>query len=154
MLAGSRMLRRDHGMTHRTLQEFVAELDRLGELKRVSYPADPYLEITEIADRVMKSGGPALLFERPRGHEIPLLINAFGSRRRMNAALGVDDLETLAAEIEDLTRLDLPAAWGDRVRLLPRLGRLARSGPRRVKTGVCKEVIHHDDASLALLPVQ
>src|ERR1041384_7600724 len=102
-------------MTHRTPQDFVAELERLGELKRLSYPADPYLEITEIADRVMKSGGPALLFERPRGHSVPLLINAFGSRRRMSAALGVDDLEQIAREIEALTHLDLPAGWGDRI---------------------------------------
>src|SRR5436305_445108 len=126
----------------------------MGELKRIAYRADPHLEITEIADRVMKSGGPALLFERPRGYEIPLLINAFGSRRRMSAALGVGDLEEIAAEIEELTRLELPAGWGDRMRLLPRLGRLAASGPRTVKTGVCKEVIRREDASLARLPVQ
>src|SRR5436190_14250693 len=108
-------------MPYPTLQEFIADLDGLGELRRISHPADPYLEITEIADRVMKSGGPALLFERPRGHEVPLLINAFGSRRRMSAALGVEDLEEIAAEIEEMTRLELPAGWGDRMRLLPRL---------------------------------
>src|SRR3954464_9193871 len=107
-------------MAHRTLQDFVAQLDRMGELRRISYPADPYLEITEIADRVMKSGGPALLFERPANRAIPLLINAFGSRRRMSAALGVGDLDEIAADLEELIKLDVPAAWGERIRMLPK----------------------------------
>lgn len=141
-------------MPNRTLQEFVTELEGMGELRRITYPADPYLEITEIADRVMKSGGPALLFERPGNRDIPLLINAYGSRRRMSAALGVGDLDEIAADLEELIKLDFPAGWGERLRMLPKLGRLAAVGPRLVKSGVCKEVIRREDASLAALPIQ
>src|SRR5438128_7173031 len=98
-------------MAYATLDEFVAEIERMGELKRISYPADPYLEITEIADRVTKRGGPALLFERPKGSEIPLLINAYGSERRMATALGVERLDEIAADIRNLVQLDLPKSW-------------------------------------------
>src|SRR6478672_4062416 len=100
-------------MAYATLQEFIAELEQLGELKRIRRAADPYLEITEIADRVMKSGGPALLFEAPRGSDVPLLINAFGSYRRMSMALGADDLDDIAARLDALVRPDMPRAWSD-----------------------------------------
>jgi len=86
-------------MAYESLQDFVDHLDRIGELKRISYRADPRLEITEITDRVVKSGGPALLFEHPRGSDIPLLTNALGSRRRMSAALGVRDLDDVALRL-------------------------------------------------------
>jgi len=142
-------------MAYPTLQEFVAHLESLGELKRIAYPADPYLEITEIADRVMKSGGPALLFERPRGYDVPLLINAFGSYRRMSRALGVDDLEEIAAELAALVQFEMPQSVGQMLamggRLLPAL---MHTRPRRVKDGPCKEVIERDDPSLDFLPIQ
>lgn len=142
-------------MAYATLDDFVAAIERMGELKRIRYPADPCLEITEIADRVMKVGGPALLFEQPKGSRFPLLINAFGSQRRMNAALGVTDLQELADEIEELARMELPSSWGGRLRLLGKAGRLTAAPPRYVKTGPCKEVIlKGDDASLSALPIQ
>src|ERR1044071_2622296 len=112
-------------MPNRTLQDFVAELERMGELRRIAYPADPYLEITEIADRVMKAGGPALLFENPRGARFPLLINAFGSQRRMNAALGVDSLNEIAEQIEEIVKLELPQTWGGKLQALGKLSRVA-----------------------------
>jgi 4-hydroxy-3-polyprenylbenzoate decarboxylase len=141
-------------MAYATLDEFVAEIERMGELKRIRYPADPYLEITEIADRVMKAGGPALLFENPRGSPFPLLINAFGSQRRMNAALGVNSLQEIADQIEEIVKLELPQTWGGKLQALGKLSRVASAPPRRVKTGPCKEVIHREDASLDLLPIQ
>jgi 4-hydroxy-3-polyprenylbenzoate decarboxylase len=141
-------------MAYATLDEFVAEIERMGELKRIRYPADPYLEITEIADRVMKAGGPALLFENPRGSRFPLLINAFGSQRRMNAALGVESLQEIAGQIEEIVKLELPQTWGGKLQALGKLSRVANAPPRRVKTGPCKEVIHREDASLEILPIQ
>jgi len=75
-------------MAYNNLQDFVQVLEREGELKRIAYPVKPALEITEIADRVMKNGGPALLFENVVGKKMPVLINAFGSLKRMAMALG------------------------------------------------------------------
>src|SRR5437016_6303712 len=80
-------------MPYDGLRAFVDTLAREGELVRIGREVDPNLEIAEIADRTMKAGGPALLFERVAGSSFPLLINAYGSRRRMALALGVDDLE-------------------------------------------------------------
>src|SRR3954451_17899256 len=100
-------------MAFPTLQEFIADLDRRGELRRIGYRADPRLEITEIADRVMKAGGPALLFEQPLGYDVALLINAFGSYARMSTALGTDDLNRIGARLDELVRPDLPRASSD-----------------------------------------
>src|SRR5437763_13953000 len=138
-----------------TLQEFVQALERMSELKRIAYRADPRLEITEIADRVMKAGGPALLFEQPRGYDVPLLINTFGSYRRMSAALGVESLETIAERLDRLVRPDLPRAWSDYVNLGGQALKLFGSvPPRRVKDGPCKEVIERESPSLDFLPIQ
>jgi 4-hydroxy-3-polyprenylbenzoate decarboxylase len=142
-------------MPYATLQDFVAELERRGELARIRHPADPYLEITEIADRVTKSGGPALLFEEPSGYSVPLVINTFGSASRMSAALGVENLDTIAARLERLIRPDVPSGWSEFIGL-GRMGlELLRSvPPRRVKDGPCKEVIERDHPSLDFLPIQ
>ena len=82
----------------RDIREWIGALRRAGELVAVSAEVDPHLEITEISDRVMKAGGPALLFERVKGSALPVLINAFGSERRTNLALQVPSVETLAEE--------------------------------------------------------
>src|SRR5579871_4254688 len=95
-------------MSHDGLRAFVDVLEKSGELVRIARAVDPCLEIAEIADRTMKAGGPALLFESVRGSRFPLLINAFGSRRRMSMALGVEDLEDHARAIEDLVRTRAP----------------------------------------------
>jgi len=91
-------------MAYKSLQDFIATLDRRKQLKRIAVPVDPVLEITEIADRVMKAHGPALLFERPTGFDIPVLINAMGSKERMAMALGVGDVQEIADEITTLPR--------------------------------------------------
>jgi 4-hydroxy-3-polyprenylbenzoate decarboxylase len=91
-------------MAYNSLQDFVQVLERQGELRRISYPVKAELEITEIADRVMKNNGPALLFENVAGKQIPVLINAFGSQKRMALALGVDDVEEVAGEVQKLVQ--------------------------------------------------
>ena len=139
-------------MAYHSLQEFVQALEREGELKRIAYPVQAELEISEIADRVMKSGGPALLFENVVGKNIPVLINAFGSLKRMAMALGAADIEEIAREIERLTRMKPPGSLWDKLRMLPELARLAGAAPKVVKKGACQEVIHREP-DLGILPV-
>jgi len=95
-------------MAYNSLADFVQVLAQQGELKRITYPVKAELETTEIADRVMKSNGPALLFENVIDKKISLLTNAFGSMKRMALALGVDNVEEIAREIEKLIRTKPP----------------------------------------------
>jgi 4-hydroxy-3-polyprenylbenzoate decarboxylase len=139
-------------MAYNSLQEFVQVLEREGELKRIGHPVKAELEIAEIADRVMKRGGPALLFENVVGKDMPVLINAFGSPRRMALALGVKDIEEIARNIEHLTRLKPPSSWSERFRLLPELLRLAGIAPKVTREGECQEVIERNP-DLSALPV-
>ena len=89
-------------MPYNSLSDFVQVLERAGEVRRITHPVKAELEIAEIADRVMKAGGPALLFESVVGKSIPLLINAFGSMKRMSLALDVNDVEEIAKKISKL----------------------------------------------------
>ena len=139
-------------MAYNSLQDFLQVLDRAGELKRISHPVKAELEIAEIADRVMKSAGPALLFEQVVGKQIPLLINAFGSMKRMALALGVDDIETIAAEISKLIQTRPPKTFKDKLRLLSELVKLAGIPPKLVKEAPCQEIIDREP-DLNLLPV-
>jgi len=134
------------------LQTFVGELEQRGWLRRIRVEVDPVLEITEIADRVMKAGGPALLFENVRGSRFPLLINAFGSRERICLALGSDSLEEVAQRVSALLRPELPATLVEKIRKLPELAQLAALAPKVVKRGVCQQVVHTEDADLFSLP--
>jgi 4-hydroxy-3-polyprenylbenzoate decarboxylase len=138
------------------LREWVALLDRDGELTRVSTEVDPELEITEIADRTVKAGGRALLFERPKGCEHPLLINQFGTERRMCLALGVESLDEAAAKVASLLELEPPQGARATLRKLGELKAAARnSQPRRVRRGACQEIVlTGDEIDLGLLPVQ
>src|SRR6188472_1415261 len=112
------------------LREWIALLERERELVRVSAEVDPDLEITEITDRVVKSGGPALLFERPKGSQHPLLINQFGSERRMCLALGVDKLDDAAAKIGDVLDMQPPEGLVEKVKGLLKLKSVADSLPK------------------------
>jgi 4-hydroxy-3-polyprenylbenzoate decarboxylase len=142
-------------VAYQDLQEFIADLDRRGWLARVSAPVDPELEITEIADRVSKAYGPALLFEQVKGSDIPLLINALGSYERMALALGVKDFSEISARIEELLGMvdQVPDSLVGKLRLLPRLARLSSYMPKRVKHGPCQEVVITDNPSLDMLPI-
>jgi 4-hydroxy-3-polyprenylbenzoate decarboxylase len=92
-------------MSYRDLHEFIDRLEREGELKRITTEVDPELEITQITDRVSKSYGPALLFENVKGSNMPVLINAFGSEKRMNMSLNVQNLDDIARDIMDILEI-------------------------------------------------
>ncbi|KAA0226423.1 menaquinone biosynthesis decarboxylase [Fimbriimonadia bacterium ATM] len=137
-------------------QDFLRALERAGELKRVPVPLSPELEITEVADRCMKmpGGGPALLIENPIGSDIPVAINAFGSRKRMSMALGVGDVEEIALELESLLKPEVPVGALDKLRALSKLGRFAKSPPRKVDGGIAQEIVlTGKDVDLTRLPV-
>jgi 4-hydroxy-3-polyprenylbenzoate decarboxylase len=139
-------------MPYNSLADFVQVLEREGELRRISHPVRPELEITEIADRVMKADGPALLFENVTGKNIPVLINAFGSSKRMALALGVSDIEEIAREVEKLVQTKPPKSFKEKLDILGQLVRLAGIPPKLVKEAPCQEVVDHDP-DLNLLPV-
>lgn len=139
------------------LTEFIAQLERAGELVRVRAEVDPVLEITEITDRVSKrsDGGPALLFEKPRGSEMPVLINAFGSARRMAMALGSERIDDAARRIAALLSVEgMPKSFSKTVQLLGEVVDLTRVPPRRVASGPCQEVVWEGEAvDLRRLPI-
>ena len=141
-------------MAYDGLRAFVETLEREGELVRVRREVDPNLELAEIADRTMKAGGPALLFENVKGSPFPLLINAYGSRRRMSRALGVDDLEEHARAIEQLVHTRAPKSARELAEMAGRLPALASAVPRKVTTAACQEVVQlGDEVDLMTLPV-
>lgn len=140
-------------MAYRDLRHFMRVLEQQGELKRIPFEVDPVLEITEFADRAVKAGGPALLFEKPKGSSVPVLINAFGSLRRMALALEVNSLDEVAARIEELLRMEAPGGLLGKLRMLPRLAELGSFLPKRATGGPCKEVIRRQDFSLLDYPI-
>ncbi|MDA8145374.1 MAG: menaquinone biosynthesis decarboxylase [Thermaerobacter sp.] len=140
-------------MAFRDLHEFAAELERRGLLRRIGVEVDPELEITEIADRVMKRQGPALLFERVRGSAYPVLINAFGSSQRIELALGTQDLTGLGEELARMAQPpEPPAGLLDKLKALPKLAQLASFFPKVVKSAPVQEVVE-EDPDLTALPV-
>src|SRR5438309_456401 len=98
------------------LRAFIRSLEKAGELKRIPFEVDPHLEITEFADRAVKQGGPALLFEKPRGSSVPVLINAFASMRRMQIALGVDHFDEVADRINGFLNMQQPESLLDKMK--------------------------------------
>ncbi len=135
------------------LREFIGELERHGELKRIPFEVDPYLEITEFADRSVKEGGPALLFERPKGSKVPLLINAFASMRRMELALGVRNIEEVAHRIAGFLEMQKPEGWLDKLKMLPKLAEAAAMFPKTVSKAACKEMVRREKFSLGYFPI-
>src|SRR5574340_1602703 len=126
----------------RDLREWIALLEREGELRRIAAEVDPDLEITEIVDRLQKAGGgPALLFERPKASAHPLLINQFGTERRMCLAFGVERLDDVAARLADVLELQPPQGLVEKARGLMKLKSIADSMPRTVRSGPCQEVV-------------
>jgi 4-hydroxy-3-polyprenylbenzoate decarboxylase len=141
------------------LRQWIAALDRAGELKRIRTEADPILEIAEITDRVSKSktgkaGGPALLFQNIKNHpNQQLLINQFGSEARMKLALGVNSFDEFADRIRVFMDLKSPQGFLDKLKMLPLLTEAGKFFPRTVPTGPCKEVIKRDNFSLLDFPI-
>jgi 4-hydroxy-3-polyprenylbenzoate decarboxylase len=146
-------------LAYKDLREWIAVLERSGELKRIRAEVDPVLEVAEIADRVSKSktpnpGGPALLFENLKGHSgSKLLINQFGSEERMKMALGVDSLDEIAGRIRELLNMKSPEGFLEKLKMLPRLADMGKFFPKTVPTGPCKEVIKKDKFSLLEFPI-
>ncbi len=134
------------------LQTFVQELERRGWLRRIRAEVDPILEITEICDRVVKAGGPALLFENVRGHDMPVLINTFGARARMCLALGAESFEDIADRVKALVKPEIPTTLMEKLKKIPQLMQLGSLPPKIVRRGVCQEVVRTDDADLTRLP--
>ncbi|MFC4620875.1 4-hydroxy-3-polyprenylbenzoate decarboxylase [Comamonas nitrativorans] len=145
-------------MHYRDLRDFIAQLESRGELRRISAPVSPHLEMTALADRVLRSGGPALLFENPTGHRMPVLANLFGTPQRVARALGVAGLEEIRAFGEVLAQLKEPEPprgmkdlWGRRD-LIKTLWSMA---PSMVRRPPCQEVVIEGDAvDLGTLPIQ
>ncbi|MBZ5579597.1 MAG: menaquinone biosynthesis decarboxylase [Acidobacteriia bacterium] len=140
-------------MAYRDLREFIRALEKNKELKRVSLEVDPILEITEFADRAVKRGGPALLFEKPKGYTTPVLINAFASMRKMEIALEVDSVEEVAARIVELLELRMPEGLIGKLKMLPKLAEVGAFFPKVVDKGACQEVIRSDGFSLFDYPI-
>jgi 4-hydroxy-3-polyprenylbenzoate decarboxylase len=128
------------------LDDFLTDLGRRGLLARVGEPVSPNLEIAAVVDRACKSpgGGPALLFERPAGFDIPVAANVYGSMERMCLALGVKTLDDLAREIDALMTPQMPAGIMDALKMLPMVGRLRDLMPRTVKDAPCQEIVQRD----------
>jgi len=143
-------------MAFNNLDEFIAALESAGELVRIKTYVDPKLEIAEITDRISKSGngGKALLFENVKGYPGgKLLINQFGSARRMRLALEVDSLDEIADRIRVFMDVKSPQGFLDKVKMLPMLAEMGKFFPKTVPTGPCKEVIKRDNLSLLDFPI-
>ena len=141
-------------MSYQNLRQFITALESAGELQRISVEVDPYLEITEIADRVSKAGGPAILFENVKSSTFPLLINAFGSYNRMQMALNCTSLDEIGARIQKLLKTQPPGGLMDKIKMLFTLKEIAGMMPHKVKRAPCQEkVFVPDSALLDLLPI-
>src|SRR5258708_13858188 len=137
------------------LRDWIALLEREGELVRVGTEVDPRLEVTEIVTRTIRASGPALLFENPKGSSHALLVNQFGTERRMCLALGVEQLDDAAATLADVLEMQPPQGLGEKLRGLKQLKSIADSPPRTLRKGACQEIVlEGDDVDLGLLPVQ
>src|SRR3989440_26888 len=139
-------------MPFESFRDWIAHLERAGELLRIAQPIATELEITEIANREMKrpGGGQALLFERPtvngQASPFPLAINTLGSHRRMAMSLGADSVDEVAAGLGSLMKAKPPTSFKEAIKLLGTALELRHAKPKLVKTGPCKEVIHKFEA--------
>src|SRR6202162_6044843 len=140
-------------MAYNDLRDFIRKLEKERELKRISVEVDPILEIAEFADRAVKQGGPALLFERPKGYAIPVLINSFASMRKMQLALEVDSVEEIAGRIVEFLEMRMPEGLIGKLKMLPKLAEMGAFFPKIVSSGPCKEVVQREKFSLHDLPI-
>jgi 4-hydroxy-3-polyprenylbenzoate decarboxylase len=145
-------------MKYGDLREFLSQLEARGELKRIAAEVSPRLEMTEICDRVLRKGGPALLFERPKGHSIPVLGNLFGTVGRVAAAMGVEDvrqLREIGKLLAYLKEPEPPQGLADLWEKFPVLKQVLNMAPKERSSGPCQEIVWEGkDVDLARLPVQ
>ncbi|MFQ3550266.1 MAG: UbiD family decarboxylase domain-containing protein, partial [Armatimonadota bacterium] len=132
-------------MAYSSLSDFISLLESKNELVRIKHKVSSELEITEITDRVVKRNGPALLFEDVDDFNIPVLINHFGSYKRMSLALGVEDLNKIASQISSLVHSESPGTFLDKLKMLPKLVQLSSSFPKTVASAPCQEVVYTGD---------
>jgi len=145
-------------MKYADLRDFISQLEATGELKRVAAEVSPQLEMTEICDRALRSGGPALLFERPKGHSIPVLGNLFGTVGRVAAAMGLNDVKELKEVGKLLAYLkepEPPKGLADLWEKFPLFKQVLNMAPKERSSGPCQEIVWEGkDVDLARLPVQ
>ena len=145
-------------MVFSDLRDFIKLLEKKGELKRISTEVDPYLEVTEISDRVLRTGGPALLFENPKGSSVPLLVNLFGNSRRIALAMGQEDIDGLrdvGKLLAFLKEPTPPSGWKDVWQKLPSYKQVLNVSPNVKKSAECQDVvIEAGDVDLSMFPLQ
>ena len=145
-------------MRYKDLRDFIAQLEAMGELKRISVEVDPHLEITEICDRTLKAGGPALLFEKVKGSEIPLLGNLFGTPRRVALGMGeesVDALREMGKLLAALKEPEPPSGMKDAWEKLPLYRKVLDMAPKAIRNPPCQEVVlEGEQIDLGSIPVQ
>jgi 4-hydroxy-3-polyprenylbenzoate decarboxylase len=145
-------------MKYSDLRDFIAQLETLGELKHVSVPVSPHLEMTELCDRTLRNGGPALLFDKPSSHDIPVLGNLFGTPRRVALGMGANDLSELRKVGQVLASLkepEPPKGFKDVLGLGAMVKSLWDMAPKELRSAPCQEIVWEGgDVDLARLPIQ
>jgi 4-hydroxy-3-polyprenylbenzoate decarboxylase len=145
-------------MKYKDLRDFISQLEKQGELKRIVAEVDPNLEMTEICDRVLKAGGPAILFENPKGHSIPVLANLFGTPRRVAMGMGEDSVEALREVGKLLAFLkepEPPKGLKDAWDKFPLFKQVLNMAPKELSSAPCQEIVWEgQDVDLAKLPIQ
>lgn len=145
-------------MKYRDLRDFIAQLESMGELKRISAEVDPHLEMTEIADRVLRQGGPALLFENPKGSDIPVLANLFGTPKRVALGMGeesTDALREIGKLLAMLKQPEPPKGFKNALSAFPIFKKVLDMAPKQVRKPACQAVVlEGDEVDLSKLPIQ
>ena len=145
-------------MIYHDLRDFIAQLEKMAELKRIAVEVDPKLEMTEIADRVLRAGGPALLFENPKGHSMPVLANLFGTVQRVAMGMGEDDpsrLREVGKLLAYLKEPEPPKGLRDAWDKWPVLKQVLNMAPKEAKNAPCQEIVWEGkDIDLSRLPIQ
>jgi 4-hydroxy-3-polyprenylbenzoate decarboxylase len=145
-------------MKYRDLRDFITQLEKQGELKRVTIPVDPYLEMTEICDRTLKQAGPALLFENPTGHNIPVLANLFGTPRRVAMGMGaesVTELRGIGHLLATLKEPEPPKGMKDAWEKFPVYKQVLNMAPKIISSPPCQELVREgDEIDLGVYPIQ
>ncbi len=145
-------------MKYKDLRDFIKQLEKQGELKRITVEVDPYLEMTEICDRTLKQEGPALLFENPKGSNIPVLANLFGTPKRVAMGMGADSVTELRGIGELLAYLkepEPPKGMKDAMEKIPIFKKVLNMAPKVIKNPPCQEVVREgDEVDLSVFPIQ
>lgn len=145
-------------MKYSDLRDFITKLEKMGELKRITVEVDPYLEMTEICDRTLRAGGPALLFENPKGSDMPVLANLFGTPKRVAMGMGENDVSALrdvGKLLAFLKEPEPPKGFKDAWQKMPAFKQVLNMAPKEVRSAACQQVvIEKGDVDLYTIPIQ